>query len=100
MERQMGHLEMVGPPAIPRLPPRGLQRDVDLSEEDRPSRVPKLGGIGKWEGEDIGGPVGLEKVAVQGPQGLVARQDERDLGVRPSQENERLEKEGPKSGRS
>ena len=100
VERQVGYLEVVGPPRSPRLPPRRLQGDVDLPQEDRLGGITKLGGIGERKGENVGGPVDLEVVAVQGPQGLVAGQDERDLGVWAPQKDERLAQDRPKSGRS
>jgi len=100
VDRKLRDLAREGASRGLRLRSRGLDRDVDLPEEEGLIPVLQISGLGEREGEDIGGPVDLEEIAVQGPDPRVVGEHERDRGAREAEDPESLPKERPKSGRS
>jgi len=100
MDRELRDLPAIGPPGGPRLGARGLDRDVDLAQEELAPAILEVSWIGEREGEHIGGPVRFQEVTVQGSDPLIAGQDEGDGGARKAQDPERAPEERLKSGRS
>ena len=100
VDHEMRDLAAEGPPRGPGLRARRLDRNVDFPEVEIEAAVGQVAGLGERKREDIGGPVDLEKVPVQGTDPGVAGQDERYRSARKAQEPERLPEERLKSGRS
>ena len=100
VEDQVGDLHVVGAPRRARLLSRPRERDIDLAEEDLALGVFQIRGVGEGKGEDVGGTVRFQIIAVQRPQHLVAGQDEGDRGAGAAEELQRRTEERLKSGRS
>jgi len=100
MDREVRDLPTIGPPGGPRLGARGVDRDVDLAQEQRAAAILEVARIGERKGKDVGGAVRFEEVTVQSPDPLVAGQDEGDGGARKAQDPERAPEKRLKSGRS
>ena len=79
---------------------RGLDRDVDLAQKEGPIRVHEVPRLGEREGKDVGGPVDLEKIAIQGADARVVGEYEGNRGAREAQKPERAPEKRLKSGRS
>ena len=76
MDHEVRDLARIGPPCGARLRPGGLERDVDLAEEDGARGIADRGRIREREGEHVGRLIGLAVVPVQLADGGVVRQDD------------------------
>ena len=100
VDRQVRHLARHRPARGPRLRAGGLDRDVDLPQEDFPRGILQIGGLGEGKREDVGRAVGLEEIAVQDPDPRVVGEDQGDGGAGIPQPPERGPEKSLKSGRS
>jgi len=99
VQRQMRHLAPERAARRAGLPPRRVEGDVDLPEEDAPGRIRETGRVGQWKGEHVGRPVHLAVVAIEGPDLLVAGQDEGDGGAGAAEHAQRADQDRLKNGR-
>ncbi len=100
VDREVRDLSGKRPARRLRLRARGIDRDVDLPQEEIAVPVLEVPRLGEGKGKDVGGPVGLEEIAVQRPDLPVAGQDERDGSAREAEEAKGPREERSKSGRS
>jgi hypothetical protein len=99
VDEEMRDLASERPPRPLRLDARRLDRDVDLAKEEVAAAVVQVAGRSERKGEDVGGPVRLEEIAVQSPDACVVGQDQRDRSAGKAQDPERPSEERLKSGR-
>lgn len=100
VDREMSDLPVERTAGRPGLAPRGLDRQVDLSQEHAGRGIGGRLGRREREGENVGRLVGVAVVAVQGAQEGVVRKDDGQRGARPVEKAKRLDGQGSKSCRS